>query len=120
MPEIMPQEIAVWYLIPAIRRELSKELIKKGITQKKISRLLGVTEAAVSQYIKKKRAEGLKFSKAEQIKIEKTATSILKDEANSRKQIYNLSHELMGTKAVCRLHRSHDKTLKSNCTICFR
>ncbi|MBN2141944.1 hypothetical protein JW711_01315 [Candidatus Woesearchaeota archaeon] len=120
MPEIMPQEIAVWYLIPAIRRALSKEFLKTGISQKKISQLLGVTEAAVSQYMKEKRASNLKFSGAEQAKIEKAAESILKDEKNSRKYIYKLSHDLMGTKAVCRLHKMHDKTLKGKCTICFR
>ena len=45
----LPQEIEVWYLIPAIRAELAKELLKEGINQTKIASILNITNAAVSQ-----------------------------------------------------------------------
>jgi len=52
-----PQEVEVWYVIPAIKRELSKSMMKdNGLSQKNVATLLGVTEAAVSQYINSKRA----------------------------------------------------------------
>ena len=53
----LPQEIEVWYIIPAIRRELAKNMIEKhGLTQKEAAEKLGLTEAAVSRYVSGKRA----------------------------------------------------------------
>ena len=49
MKLIQPQEVEVLYILPAIRRELAKEMKKQGLEQKKIAGLLFVTEAAVSQ-----------------------------------------------------------------------
>ena len=52
----IPCEIVVWYVLPMIRRELSKELVyTHGMTQAEVARRFGVTDAAISQYLKKKR-----------------------------------------------------------------
>jgi len=51
-------EEIVWYLLPIIRKEFAKSLIKDhGLTQRKAAEKLGITEAAVSQYILKKRGD---------------------------------------------------------------
>ena len=47
-----PCEMVVWYIIPAIRSELAKDLLKLGMKQKKISELMDITQPAVSQYLK--------------------------------------------------------------------
>ncbi|MFX1484305.1 MAG: transcriptional regulator [Promethearchaeota archaeon] len=66
---MMPQEVEVWYVLPAIRRELAKvmktKVVKRAdedghmkdhkITQKEIARMLGVTEPAITQYLLKKK-----------------------------------------------------------------
>ena len=52
---IFPCEKAVWYYLPQIRADLAIELVKTGITQSQAAKKLGVTPAAVSQYIHKKR-----------------------------------------------------------------
>ena len=39
----MPQEIEVWYIIPALRRELAKQMVEAGLTQKKIADLMGIS-----------------------------------------------------------------------------
>ena len=46
-----PCEMVVWYIIPAIRSELAKDLLKLGMKQKKISELMDITQPAVSQYL---------------------------------------------------------------------
>lgn len=52
----MPCELIVWYVLPFIRRELAKELIEfHDFTQAKVARLFGVSDAAISQYMKEKR-----------------------------------------------------------------
>jgi len=49
-------ENIVWNILPAIRRELTKKLIKTHkLTQKKVADILGITEAAVSRYVSGKR-----------------------------------------------------------------
>ncbi len=52
---IFPCEKAVWYNLPQIRADLAIELVKTGMTQSQAAKLLGVTPAAVSQYIHRKR-----------------------------------------------------------------
>ena len=52
----MPCEIAVWNVLPVIRRELACTLVEEyGIKQTEVARRFGLTEAAISQYMKKKR-----------------------------------------------------------------
>lgn len=52
----LPCEKIIWYGIPVIRRELAFSLINQfGLSQKEAAIKLGITPAAVSQYISKKR-----------------------------------------------------------------
>jgi predicted transcriptional regulator len=54
---MQPCETAAKYKVPAIKAKLARELKKKGKSQKEIAKILRVTEAAVSQYLSKKRAK---------------------------------------------------------------
>ncbi len=71
-----PQEIEVYYILPALRRELSIALKRKGLEQKRIAELLGVTAAAVSQYLRNKRASDFRFDQQLQEEIGKAADRI--------------------------------------------
>ncbi len=54
----IPCEVVVWYVLPIIRREVASELVNvHGMTQAEVARKFGVTDAAISQYLKKKRGE---------------------------------------------------------------
>ena len=49
----IPCEVVVWYLLPTIRRGVAKELVSvHGFTQSRVAKTFGVTDAAVSQYLK--------------------------------------------------------------------
>ncbi len=51
-----PCEIVVWYVLPTIRREIARELVTSyHMKQVDVGRIFGVTDAAISQYLKKKR-----------------------------------------------------------------
>ncbi len=54
-----PCETAVWHILPAIRSEVAKELVKCGLSQKEISERLGITQPAVSQYVTSKRGSNV-------------------------------------------------------------
>ena len=48
-------EIIVQYVLPAIRAEMAIQMQKQGISQINIAKVLGVTPAAVNQYLRSKR-----------------------------------------------------------------
>lgn len=119
MTHLMPQELDVWYLLPAIRKELVKIFIKKySLPQKQAAKILGITESAVSQYLKSKRASELKFQKDAKAEIEKTAALIIKDNKNTTSYIYNLSMKLRNKKCLCKIHKQHDKSVSCDCNMC--
>ena len=54
----VPCEIIMWYGLPAIRREFAKIMMEKyGLNQKEVAAKLGITDAAVSQYLSAKRGK---------------------------------------------------------------
>ena len=56
----IPCEVVVWYLLPTIRKELAKKLVDNhGFSQSKVARTFGLTDAAISQYLKNKRGDNL-------------------------------------------------------------
>ncbi|MDT9545997.1 Fis family transcriptional regulator [Chlorobium phaeovibrioides] len=81
---IFPCEKAVWYHLPQIRADIAIGLVKTGMTQSQAAKILGVTPAAVSQYIHKKR--GLQLPKTEEYQkeiaavVEKLCEGISADE----------------------------------------
>lgn len=53
-----PCEYMQWHGLPIIRKELVKSLINNhGLNQKETAKILGITPAAVSQYLSKKRGK---------------------------------------------------------------
>jgi predicted transcriptional regulator len=53
----MSCEIVVWYVLPVLRSEIAKALVKQGKSQREVAKLLGLTDAAISQYLKDKRGK---------------------------------------------------------------
>jgi uncharacterized protein len=88
----------VWYLLPLIRKEFAKCLIKNhGLTQRKAAEKLGITEAAVSQYLSKKRGD-----------LKVTDSEIRREITESTKQIVNGDILVMKTETcrICHLLRA--------------
>ena len=119
--KIMPQEIEVWYLIPALRRELAKIFIKDySFTQKKSAEILGITNAAISQYLSSKRGEKINFKEKEVKEIKKSAEKIIKKNGNLIKELYDLCVSLRKSKIICDMHRRQDQNILEDCDICFK
>lgn len=54
----IPCELVVWYVLPTIRREVTRELVNTHkMSQADVARKFGVTDAAICQYLKKKRGD---------------------------------------------------------------
>ncbi|UCB58612.1 MAG: helix-turn-helix domain-containing protein [Thermoplasmatales archaeon] len=74
-------EYALWNLIPAIRNEIARSMIKNfGLTQKETAKKLGITPAAVSMYLSDKRGNIKIKDKKIMIEIKSSAQNIIKDE----------------------------------------
>ena len=75
----LPCEIIVWEVLPIIRKEFAKSLIKDhGFTQRKAAEKLGLTEASISRYISNKRGEIKKLNKEIMKEIQKSTARIFK------------------------------------------
>jgi hypothetical protein len=114
----MPQEIEVWFVIPAIRRELAKAFIAKGKSQKQSADLLGISEAAISQYLSDKRGNELQFDTEEKKKIVNAADKILAGE-HIMQEMHRLIVSLRAADSVCKMHKKMDKGLPHDCKICL-
>lgn len=121
MANLMPQEVEVWYLIPALRREIAKILVNENkISQKEASNILGLTESAISQYLKEKRAKEIIFSEKDIKKIRIYTKKMIKDKSKSIHYLYLLSKQLKKKEIICEVHKKYDKKLSNNCKICFK
>lgn len=115
----LPQEIEVWYLLPAMRRELARVLLAEhDLKQKEVAKLLGVTEAAISQYKKSKRAGDIIFDEKEREIVKTYADKMLKTPAKFQYYLYKLSQELHGCNSMCVFHKKIDDSVPKDCKLC--
>lgn len=84
----LPQEIEVWYVIPAIRSWIARCLIDEfDASYEKIGKILGVSRAAISQYVKGKRAAKIKLPKELGPKILASCKVLTKDDTKAVEEI---------------------------------
>jgi len=116
--QLMPQEIEVWYILPAIRRELVKEMIKLGKKQKDIAVILGITPAAISQYMKQKRAKEVEFTLETMQEISKSAKIIIEN----KEMLINETQKILAfakkDKTLCKVHYKHG-SMPEKCEACL-
>jgi len=113
----MPQEIMTWYLLPAIRKDMAEAMLKSGMNQREVARKLGITDAAISQYLSGKRAHDVKLDPNVRRLISLSARKVIGG-ADVMQEI-KLVCEYCTTKLVlCRLHRAHGAPRK--CDLCFK
>ena len=98
-----PCEVIVWDVLPGIRAALAEELVKNGLSQKEASKMLGITPAAVSQYVSKKRGYKIDFKDAVKDEIKKLANDIIQNRVdNLVLKICDICMKLRRDGTVCR------------------
>ncbi|VVB81253.1 Uncharacterised protein [uncultured archaeon] len=100
---LQPQEIEVFYVLPALRRELAVSLKTTGKSQKDIAKLLGVTEAAVSQYFSSKRASRIQFSDGLKRAVNESAAKIT-DDITLMNEMQRLLQLTRTERVACQVH----------------
>jgi len=115
----LPQELEVWYVIPALRKALAEIMLKKGLSQKEIAEKLELGKSAVSQYIKGQRGTELKFDKKMIKKIEKSVDIILSNKSTVKEELVSLCDFIRKEGLLCCFHKSMNKKFEQ-CEICLR
>ena len=115
---IQPQEIEVWYVLPSLKKEIVFSLLDKGISQKNVADLLGITPASVSQYKKNKRAKNVKFNEKIKKRICVAAENITDNNSCFTKELQELCKLVKEEGLLCKLHKKYCGVC-SNCKVCL-
>ncbi len=99
-----PQEIEVFYILPALRRQLVLFMKERGLKQKEIAKLLEINEAAISQYVSGKRGHQIEFGGRIVEEIKASAQRI-SNQATLLMEMQRLLKAIRESKALCETHR---------------
>ncbi|MEK6812711.1 MAG: hypothetical protein AABX86_01195 [Nanoarchaeota archaeon] len=115
---LQPQEVEVFYIIPALRSALAKYLKATGMSQKAIAHLLGLRESTVSQYIHEHRAHLVHFSKIIEQQIQQAALRICAP-LDTVREIQGLLGAIKTSRELCGIHQQINKDIPKHCDTCF-
>lgn len=113
---LLPQEIEVWYIIPAIRKELAKQLTKKhDLSYEKAGVILGISKAAISQYLSNKRANKVKLSVEIKKEIAKSAKIMSENPKMALIEIQRILKSMKDKKCSCDVCKKYNKDVLNYC-----
>lgn len=113
---IMPQEVEVFYVIPALRREMALAMKAAGKKQKAIAGLLCVKESTISQYINEKRATWLQFNDKIRSAVANSVARV-QDKVSLIEETQKLLRLVKDENALCEIHRAL-ADVPETCNVC--
>jgi uncharacterized protein len=113
---LLLQEIEVWYIIPSVRKELAKLLTKKyELSYEKAGNMLGISKAAVSQYLSNKRANKVKLNTETKKEIAKSAKIIYENPKLAMGEIQRILKFMKDSKCSCDVCKKYNKEVLGYC-----
>ena len=113
---LLPQEIEVWYIIPAIRKELARVLTRKyGFSFGRAGDALGVSKAAVSQYLANKRANKIKLNDDVKREVAKSAKVISEKPKAALAEMQRLLRVMKDKKCSCDVCKKFNRDVLKFC-----
>ncbi|HYB45311.1 MAG TPA: thiamine-phosphate synthase family protein, partial [Nitrososphaerales archaeon] len=121
-----PDELMVQVFLPAMRQLVARELRSQGLSQSRISSMLGVTQASVSLYLSSKPERA--YSDLESLSVQReeadrNATLLAEDVKRSPvygvETLGSLWRGMLGRGRVCEAHRRVYPSL-SQCDVCVK
>jgi len=123
---IVPCEVAVKSIIPAIRALMARELLEKyGMKQNQVAEILGVSQSAVSKYSGKVRGHAVKIEDLKDIQTSINAmVTLLINGKNQRIETLKLFCHVCITirekGLMCQLCQKTDPAIETEeCTFCL-
>jgi hypothetical protein len=114
---IQPQEVEVFYILPAIRSRMAAAMKDNGMKQKEIAELLCVQESTISQYLGLKRAADVKFNDHVDKEIS-AAVKRIKTKEGLIRETQSILDMVRSEKVICDIHKSV-ADLPESCDACF-
>ena len=124
---MLPYELVSRYVAPRVRALVAVKLVREyGISQVKVSKLLGVTQPMVSKYLSEdigKVLEELRGMGLDLVEVENVASLLSEVASRGSTEDYTriftaYLNSLLSRGALCRLHRSIYPGLSSGCSVC--
>jgi len=121
---LLPSEVEAKTIIPALRSLIAKKLINTyHLPQRKVAEMLGITQAAVSNYIREVRGIGvsLEDSAEAQKLVDEIVRSILAgvDQVTLMKKFHEAVTTIKAKRLMCDLHQKLEPSLDiQSCHIC--
>ncbi|MFH1751928.1 MAG: hypothetical protein ABH821_03255 [archaeon] len=116
-----PCELVGWFVLPSIRSNLVTYFVsEKKLSRKKTAELLGLTEAAVCQYLKKKRGKSFSFDKQQVNFLRSIADDMLESKNSNKVFLSNtclFCKDLRRDLSLCNLHDKAGHEC-STCSVC--
>ncbi len=117
---LLPSEIEAKSLIPAVRAILAKKLIKEySLKEEDVARVLGITQAAVSNYVRGTRGDVELISKLESVReVMRMIDDIAKDLSTNKAytpstlaKFVGLCNYMRYTLIICDVHHSIESNI---------
>lgn len=116
MVYMLPQEIEVWYIIPAVRKEMAKVLTGEyGFSYERAGRALGISKAAVSQYLSDKRANKVCLNVKTKSEIGKSCEVVARDEKAAMREILRVLKFMKENSCSCNVCKRYNKEVLRYC-----
>ena len=113
---LLPQEIEVWYIIPAVRKELAKLLTRKHeMSYEKAGSILGISKAAVSQYLSNKRANKIKLTLEVKKETAKSAKIIVGNPRAALGEMQRILKYMKDKKCSCEVCKKYNQDVLNFC-----
>jgi uncharacterized protein len=117
---LLPSEIEAKSLIPAVRAILAKKLIKEySLKEEDVAKVLGITQAAVSNYVRGTRGDMELISKLESVReVMRMIDDIAKDLSTNKAytpstlaKFVGLCNYMRYTLLICDVHHSMESNI---------
>ena len=117
---LLPSEIEAKSLIPAVRAILAKKLIKEySLKEEDVARVLGITQAAVSNYVRGTRGDMELITKLESVReVMRMIDDIAKDLSTNKAytpstlaKFVGLCNYMRYTLLICDVHHSMESNI---------
>ncbi len=113
---LLPQEIEVWYIIPAVRKEFARLLTKEyGLSYEKAGAALGISKAAVSQYLSNKRANKVCLDGKTKREVKKSAVLISENPRVAMVEIQRILKFMKDNHCSCNVCKQYNKDVIKYC-----
>jgi len=113
---LLPQEIEVWYIIPSVRKQLARLLTKEhGMSYEKAGKILGISKAAISQYLSNKRANKVKLSVEVKVEIKKSAKLLVENPKLALIEMQRILKFMKDKKCSCDVCKKYNKDVLDYC-----